>query len=149
VLCKQYDDNERLETVSRWKSSRNLRPNHRSPMIRGTVNLDIIFKGASLRCVSDIATCNLPPALKSKLKNDGIYAFVLGRLEGRTGENYGYVMFTQFNRTRKWSRREMNTFKYIAKVISVMLVEPYASRTLQFIEKNGEAEYFTEDETQA
>lgn len=139
VLAKNYDAPDRLMTVSRWQSSRNLRPGHRSPMNTGSINLDTIFKGASMRCVSDISVCNLPPALKSKLKNDGIYAFVLGKLEGRGGEHYGYIMFTQFNRTRKWSRREINTFKYIAKIVSVALVERYTQHLLEFAEDKTEA----------
>lgn len=138
VLAKNYDAADRLMTVGRWQSSRNQRPGHRSPMNTNSVNLDVIFKGGSLRCVSDISVCNLPPALKSTLKNDGIYAFVLGKLEGRGGENFGYMMFTQFNRTRKWSRREINTFKYLAKIVSVRLVDQYIQHTLQFQEDKTE-----------
>lgn len=130
VLAKKYDVNDRLVAVSRWISNRNLFKGHKSPMVTGSVNLDPIFKGSSLKCVSDISVSNLPFALKNNLKNDGIYSFVLGKLEGRAGDHYGYLMLTQFNRTRKWSRKEINTFKYIAKIISVALVEKYSARTL-------------------
>ena len=140
VLAKQYDAPDHLMTVERWQSNRNLRPGHRSPMNTGSISLDTIFKGASLRCVSDISVCNLPPALKSRLKNDGIYAFVLGKLEGLSGEHFGYLMFTQFNRTRKWSRREINTFKYLAKIISVRLVKEYNDRNLRFKEDDLQTE---------
>lgn len=134
VLAKRYEQSDRLMPVSRWLSSRNMMRDGKSPLVSGSVDLDPVFKGSSLKCVSDIAVSNLPPGLKSKLKNDGIYAFVLGKLEGRAGEHYGYVMFTQLNRNRKWSRKEVNTFKYIAKILSISLVEKYASRTLLPVE---------------
>ena len=130
VLAKKYDEDDKLVTVSRWLSNRNLFKGHRSPMVTGRVDLAPIFKGSSLKCVSDISASNLCPALKSNLKNDGIYSFVMGKLEGRSGEHYGCVMFMQFNRTRKWSRKEVNTFKYISKIVSVALVERYSARTL-------------------
>ena len=102
------------------------------PMVMETMDIDAIFRSTSLKCVSDIAACNLPASIRSKLRNDGIYAFVWGKLEGRAGEPFGYMMFTQFNRTRKWSRKELNTFKYLSKIVSVALVEHYTNREIVF-----------------
>ena len=51
-------------------------------------------------------------------------------LEGRSGETFGYTVFTQFERKRKWSHKEYNTFKYLAKILSVALSEKYAERSI-------------------
>lgn len=130
VLVKSYERSDQLIPVSRWLSNRHMVRDGQPPLVMGSVELDSVFKGSTLKCVSDISVSNFPPVLKNQLKNDGICSFVLGKLEGRAGEHYGYVMFTQLNRSRKWSRKEVNTFKYIAKILSVALVEKYTNRTL-------------------
>lgn len=130
VLAKSYEHSDRLVPVCRWLSNRHTVRDGRPPLVSGSVELDSVFKGSTLKCVSDISVSNFPPVLKNNLKNDGICSFVLGKLEGRAGTHYGYVMFTQLNRSRKWSRKEVNTFKYIAKILSVALVERYEEHKL-------------------
>ena len=83
-----------------------------------------------MRCISDVTTSNLNPVLKNLLKNDGISSLVICRLEGRSGETFGYVVYTQLEHKRKWSRKEINTFRYFAKILSVVLAEKYAERSL-------------------
>lgn len=132
VLLKRYDQPDRLRAVDRWLSIRNYDRDGFSPMVTETMDIDPLFRSTSLKCVSDIAASNLPASIRSKLKNDGIYAFVWGKLEGRAGEPFGYMMFTQFNRTRKWSRKELNTFKYLSKIVSITLVDRYLKQEIQF-----------------
>ncbi len=114
----------RLYAISRWISNKNLGARNKpSPMELGGIYLDQIFRGADVKCVSDMGASNLPPLMRGVLKNDGIISCVWGRLEGRAGEEFGCIMFTQFDRKRKWSRKEINTFKYIAKILSVALAK--------------------------
>ena len=72
-------------------------------------------------------TSSLYAPLRGTLNDDGIKACVFGRMEGRSGETVGCVMFTQFDRRRKWSRKEINSFKYMAKILSVALTEQASS----------------------
>ena len=58
-------------------------------------------------------------------------SLVICGLEGRSGENFGYIVLTQLDRKRKWSRKEANTFKYLAKILSVALSEKYAERSIK------------------
>ena len=82
------------------------------------------------RVISDISTCNMHPGLKNLLKNDGMISMVFCGLEGRSGETFGYLLFNQFDRKRKWSRKETNTFKYLAKILSASLSEKYAKHEI-------------------
>ena len=102
----------------------------RSPLVTHYVDLDTELGNTGIRCISDISTSNLHPALKNLLKNDGMASLVICGLEGRSGETFGYAVFNQFDRKRKWSRKETNTFKYLAKILSVALSEKYAERSI-------------------
>lgn len=114
----------KLCAMSRWISNKNLEARNKpSPMELGGIFLDQIFRGADVKCVSDMGASNLPSGLRGILKNDGIISCVWGRLEGHAGEGFGCIMFTQFDRKRKWSRKEINTFKYITKILSVTIAK--------------------------
>lgn len=114
----------KLQAMSRWISNKNMEARNKpSPMELGGICLDQIFKGADVKCVSDMGASNLPSGMRGILKNDGIISCVWSRLEGRAGEGFGCVMFTQFDRKRKWSRKEINTFKYITKILSVAIAK--------------------------
>lgn len=131
ILAKNYGDNDRLQTVSRWISTRNASDREgRSPLVRGRFDFDGALAGSPMRCINDINNCNMQPTLKNTLRNDGMNALVICALEGRGGENFGYLICTQFDRKRKWSQKETGTFRYLAKIISVALAEKYASGTL-------------------
>ena len=131
VYIKGYGKGEKLKKVCRWISNRNLPTrDDRSPLVTHHVNLDAELGAEGVRCVSDVGTSNLKPALKNLLKNDGMIALVICALEGRSGENFGYMVFTQFERRRKWSHKEANTFRYLAKILSVALAEKYAEHSV-------------------
>ena len=124
-------EGEKLKKVSRWISNRNLPTRDgRFPLIMNHVDLDTELGSSGIRCISDINTCNLHPSLRNLIKNDGMTALVICALEGRAGETFGYVVFTQLERRRKWSRKETNTFKYLSKILSVALSEKYADHSL-------------------
>lgn len=131
LYVKGYNEGEKLKTVCRWISNRNL-PNRdgRSPLVTNHVNLDAELGNSGVRCISDISTCNMHPGLKNLLKNDGMISMVFCGLEGRSGETFGYLLFNQFDRKRKWSRKETNTFKYLAKILSASLSEKYAKHEI-------------------
>ncbi len=131
LYIKGYNPGEKLKTVCRWISNRNLPTcDGRSPLVTNHVDLDAELGSSGIRCISDISTSNVQPVLKNLLKNDGMTALVICALEGRSGESFGYVVFNQLDRKRKWSRKEINTFKYLAKIISVALSEKYAQRSI-------------------
>ena len=131
LYIKGYNKGEKLKKVSRWISNRNLPTRGgRSPLVVHHVDLDAELGRAGMRCISDVTTSNLNPVLKNLLKNDGISSLVICRLEGRSGETFGYVVYTQLEHKRKWSRKEINTFRYFAKILSVVLAEKYAERSL-------------------
>lgn len=129
IVIKDYMDNK-FNIVSQWCSSRHALRQHEHGLSFGFEKIDSIFNGSNLKCISDVSVCNLPPAMKNKMKNMGVDSCVIGRLEGRSGTHYGYIVFTQFDRKRKWSRKEANTFKYISKIISIALVERYSNHKL-------------------
>ena len=131
LYIKGYNKGEKLKKVSRWISNRNLPTRDgRFPLIMNHVDLDTELGSSGIRCISDISTCNLHPSLRNLIKNDGMTALVICALEGRAGETFGYVVFTQLERRRKWSRKETNTFKYLSKILSVALSEKYADHSL-------------------
>ena len=127
VLMETDRQAGKLTAMSRWISNKNIKARNKpSPMESGGICLDQIFRGADVKCVSDMGASNLPSGLRGILKSDGIISCVWGRLEGRAGEGFGCIMFTQFDRKRKWSRKEINTFKYITKILSVALAKSKA-----------------------
>ena len=131
VYIKGYGKGEKLKKVSRWISNRNLPiRDGRSPLITHHVDLDAELGAEGVRSISDVGVSNLNPTLKNLLKNDGMIALVICALEGRSGENFGYMVFTQFERRRKWSQKEINTFRYLAKILAVALAEKYAERSI-------------------
>ena len=131
LYIKGYNEGEKLKKVCQWISNRNLPTRDgRSPLVTHYVDLDTELGNTGIRCISDISTSNLHPALKNLLKNDGMASLVICGLEGRSGETFGYAVFNQFDRKRKWSRKETNTFKYLAKILSVALSEKYAERSI-------------------
>ena len=133
LYVKSYVAGERHKKVGQWISNRNLPTRDgRSPLVTNHVNLDAELGGSGIRCISDITTCQMQPALKNALKNDGMCAMVICGLEGRSGETFGYLVFNQFERRRKWSHKEVNTFKYLAKILSVALAGKYADRSLHY-----------------
>ena len=131
LYIKGYNPGEKLKTVCRWISNRNLPVRDgRSPLVTHHVDLDAELGSSGIRCIADVSASNLHPELKTLLKNDGIISLVICRLEGRSGKTFGYAVFTQFERRRKWSRKECNTFRYLAKILSVALAEKYARRAI-------------------
>ena len=131
VYIKGYGKGEKLKKVCRWISNRNLPTRDgRSPLVTNHVDLDAELGSEGIRCISDVGMSNLNPTLKNLLKNDGMIALVICALEGRSGENFGYMVFTQFERRRKWSQKEINTFRYLAKILSVALAEKYAEHSV-------------------
>lgn len=127
IMVRDYSENK-FNTIGQWYSSRHDSIYGEQSRSFNLDKIDSIFNGSNLKCISDISVCNLPPVVKNKMKNMGIGSCVIGRLEGRAGTHYGYIMFVQFDRKRKWSRKESNTFKYISKIISIALVERYSKR---------------------
>ena len=131
LYIKGYNEGEKLKTVCRWISNRNLPTRDgRSPLVTHHVDLDAELGSSGIRCISDVSTSNLHPVLKKLLNDDGMSSLVMCALEGRSGETFGYTVFTQFERKRKWSHKEYNTFKYLAKILSVALSEKYAERSI-------------------
>ena len=131
LYIKGYDKGDKLKTVCRWISNRNIPTRDgRSPLIQHSVDLDAELGNSGIRCISDISASSLHPVLKNLLKNDGMISLVICGLEGRSGETFGYTVFNQFERKRKWSKKESNTFKYLAKILSVALSEKYAEQSL-------------------
>lgn len=123
VLVKDYNRNK-MCVISQWLSSRYSYRAEISDMEYDIDDrFDNVFNGSNLKCISDISLSNLLPVVKNNMKNATISACVLGKLEGRAGTNYGYIIFSQLERKRKWSRKEANTFKYIAKILSIALVD--------------------------
>ena len=132
LYIKGYNKGEKLKTVSRWISNRNIpKRDGRSPLIVNHVDLDAEIGNSGIRCISDVGTCSMQPALRNLLKDDGMISLVICGLEGRSGKNFGYIVLTQLDRKRKWSRKEANTFKYLAKILSVALSEKYAERSIK------------------
>ncbi len=133
LYVKSYQKGERLKTVCQWISNRNIPTRDgRSPLVTNFVDLDSELGSSGIRCISDINTCQMQPVLKNTLKNDGMCAMVICGLEGRSGEVFGYLVFNQFDRRRKWSHKEVNTFKYLAKILSVALSVKYSDRSLKY-----------------
>ncbi|MDD6394646.1 MAG: diguanylate cyclase [Firmicutes bacterium] len=127
VLVKKDYNEDNLKVISRWHSARYpFKSESVETSFDADKNFDRVFNGSNLKCISDISSCsNLTPAAKNSMKNANIGACVIGRLEGRSGSHYGYIVFHQLDRKRKWSRKESNTFKYITKIISIALVEKH------------------------
>ena len=137
LYVKGYNEGDRLMTVCRWISNRNLPTRDgRSPLVINHVNLDQELGSSGVRCISDISSSNVQPTLKNLLKNDGMNALVICGMEGRAGGTFGYLVLTQFDRRRKWSTKEINTFRYLAKILSVALAQLYAERRLAYKEIN-------------
>ena len=131
LYIKGYGKWDKLRTVCRWISNRNLPTRDGcSPLITNHVDLDAELGSDGIRCISDVSTSNMHPVLKNLLKNDGMISLVLCALEGRSGQSFGYMVFNQFERKRKWSHKEVNTFGYLAKILSVALAEKYAERSI-------------------
>lgn len=137
IVVKDCKHNK-FNVISRWCSSRHALRQDGNGMTFNFEKIDSMFNGSNLKCISDISACNLPPAMKNKMKNIGVGSCVIGRLEGRSGKHYGYIIFTQFDRKRKWSRKEANTFKYISKIISIALVERYSNHKSYVIGSTGD-----------
>ena len=133
LYVKSYHKGERLKAVCQWISNRNLPTRDgRSPLVTNQVDLDAELAGSGIRCISDISTSQIHPSLKNALVNDGMSALVICGLEGRSGETFGYLVFNQFERRRKWSHKETNTFRYIAKILSLALSGKYAEQSLKY-----------------
>ncbi len=130
VLVNDYDEGN-FKVINKWYSARYLfKVESSEPSFEVDKNFDRVFNGSNIKCISDISSCNnLPPSVKNNMKNSNIGACVIGRLEGRSGSHYGYIIFNQLERRRKWSRKESNTFKYITKIISIALVEKHMELT--------------------
>lgn len=127
VLVKDYNTNK-MAIISQWVSPRYAYKAETSEMSFDIDDrFDSAFNGSNLKCISDVSTSNLLPLVKSNMKNVAISACVMGQLEGRAGTNYGYIIFSQLERKRKWSRKEANTFKYIAKILSIALVDRHVN----------------------
>ena len=132
LYVKGYHPGERLKAVCQWVSNRNLPTRDgRSPLVINHVDLDSELGSAGVRCISDISTSMLQPSLKNMLQNDGMNALVICALEGRAGENFGYLVLTQFDRKRKWSNKETNTFRYLSKILSLALAQIYDDHRLE------------------
>ena len=95
------------------------------------MDLDAELGTTGIRCISDVGMSNMHPVLKNLLKNDGMISLVICGLEGRTGETFGYMVFNQFERRRKWSQKETHTFRYLSKILSVALAEKYAEHSIE------------------
>ncbi len=126
IILLKDNDAKKVNIISKWQSSRYaLKSENTAMSFDIESNFDSMFNGSNLKCISDINSGNLPPTCKNSMRNVDIGSCIIGKLEGRSGSHYGYIFFTQWERKRRWSRKEANTFKYITKIISIALVDKH------------------------